>query len=93
MTTGLSDERLSELLSALRLETERRPPADLRTLLRLGVCGRRGSSQVVWLATTTAGLVLVLPLVLPAVVALVGAGWWLICLAAMTWVLLEPIVS
>jgi hypothetical protein len=89
VNAGLSDERLSELLDALRLETERRPPAHLRSLLRLAVSGSRGSSQIIALATTTAALILVVPLVLPAVVAVVGAGWWLICLTAVTWVMLD----
>jgi len=89
MTAGLSDERLSQLLDALRLETERRPPAHLRSLLRLAVTRTRGSSEIIGFATTTAALILVVPLVLPAVVAVVGAGWWLICLTAIAWVMLD----
>jgi hypothetical protein len=53
------------------------------------VSDSHGSSEIVSLATTTAALILVAPLVLPAAVAVVGAGWWLICLAAVTWVMLD----
>jgi hypothetical protein len=89
MTDGLSDEGLTDLFDALRLDTERRPPAHLRSLLHLAVARDRRPSEIVLLAVATAVWIILAPLLVPTAAALVGAMWWLVFVTAVAWVLVD----